>query len=88
MTKDAEPLNQCSYVGETSRPWRERVAEHMRNLKNGSATSFIIGHWMEKHEGSLEAPKFKWRVLDSYKDALRRQLCEGPPVSCVVETRI
>ena len=25
----------------------------------------------------LMAPEFKWKILDSYKDALRRQLCEG-----------
>ena len=67
---------QC-YIGETSRPFRERVCEHMDNLRNGATNSFIIQHWMEMHQDSTTAPEFKWSILDSYKDALRRQLCEG-----------
>ena len=39
--------------------------------------SFIISHWMDSHPTSLEAPEFKWQVMDSYGDALRRQLSEG-----------
>ena len=56
---------------------RERVAEHMNKLKNGNIGSFQINHWLEKHHTSIYAPEFKWSVLDKYKDALRRQLCEG-----------
>ena len=67
----------ASYVGETARPWRERVREHYLNLKNGAVSSFIIAHWMEAHPTIMEAPEFKWQVLDAYSDALRRQLCEG-----------
>ena len=66
-----------SYIGETSRPWRERVREHYLNLKNGSTGSFIISHWLEKHTSCREPPEFKWEVVDAYSDALRRQLCEG-----------
>ena len=68
---------EVSYVGESSRPLRERVFEHFQNLRNGSQKSFMIAHWMEAHETSLDAPEFKWQVLDSYGDALRRQLGEG-----------
>ena len=32
---------------------------------------------MEAHNGSKDPPEFKWAVLDSYADALRRQLGEG-----------
>ena len=66
-----------SYIGETSRPFRERVFEHFQNLKNGSTQSFMISHWMEAHETSSESPEFEWQIIDSYPDALRRQLCEG-----------
>ena len=65
------------YIGETSRPFRARVYEHMQNLKNGNPKSFIISHWMEEHSTSTDAPEFKWQIVDSYKDALRRQLGEG-----------
>ena len=66
-----------SYIGETARPWRERVREHYLDLKNGSPGSFIISHWLEKHTTSCDPPEFKWEVIDAYSDALRRQLCEG-----------
>ena len=49
----------------------------MNKLKNGNIGSFQINHWLEKHHTSICAPEFKWSVLDKYKDALRRQLCEG-----------
>ena len=77
--RDEENIHvyQYSYVGETSRPLRERVAEHMRSLRNGDIRSFQINHWYEKHNTSISAPEFKWTVLDKYDDALRRQLCEG-----------
>ena len=66
-----------SYMGETSRPLRDRVWEHMQNLRNGNPKSFIVSHWMESHEHTLEAPEFQWTVVDAYNDALRRQLAEG-----------
>ena len=73
-----EPVQMtASYVGETARPWRERVREHQLNLKNGNPKSFIISHWLEAHPTSVEAPEFEWKIVDSYSDALRRQLCEG-----------
>ena len=66
-----------SYIGETARPWRERVREHQLNLKNGNPKSFIISHWLDAHPMSVEPPEFEWKVVDAYSDALRRQLCEG-----------
>ena len=49
----------------------------MRNLKKGSIKSFIISHWMDAHESSNDPPEFEWKIVESYSDALRRQLCEG-----------
>ena len=49
----------------------------MANLRDGNSKSFIINHWYDKYEKSTVAPEFKWKILDSYRDALRRQLCEG-----------
>ena len=70
-------MMKSSYVGESSRPIRARVREHINNLRCGSSKSFIISHWMDKHSASIEAPVFKWEILASYTDALRRQLGEG-----------
>ena len=70
-------MMKSSYVGESSRPIRARVREHITNLRCGSSKSFIISHWMDKHSASIEAPVFKWEILASYTDALRRQLGEG-----------
>ena len=76
---DSDYVLNCdiSYIGETARPFRERVFEHQKNLENCSPKSFIIAHWMEAHASSLVAPEFEWNILDSYGDALRRQLGEG-----------
>ena len=70
-------VEKFTYVGETFRPFRERVCEHYQNLRSGKMGSFIINHWMDKHDTSLQAPEFKWKILDRYTDPLRRQLCEG-----------
>ena len=48
-----------SYIGETARPWRERVREHQLNLKNGNPKSFIISHWLDAHPMSVEPPEFE-----------------------------
>ena len=65
------------YVGETSRPVRERVIEHMSALKNWSIKSFQIAHWMMNHCDDATVPKFKFRVVSCFQDALRRQISEG-----------
>ena len=65
------------YVGETSRPIRERVLEHENNKLNWSKKSFQLAHRMEKHPTDLECPRFKFVVIGQYKDALRRQLGEA-----------
>ena len=78
LTNTGEPDRMtASYIGETVRPWRERVREHQLNLRNGNHKSFIISHWLEAHPMSVEAPEFEWNVVDAYGDALRHHLCEG-----------
>ena len=42
MEAGGDTASDMSYIGETARPLRERVIEHMSNLKNGSMKSFII----------------------------------------------
>ena len=75
-----EPVKSCEkhvYIGETSRPFRQRVKEHYQKLKVGNLGSFMLNHWMERHGLSTEPPEFEWKIIAKYKDPLRRQLCEG-----------
>ena len=64
-------------MGETSRPLRERVLEHHQNLLNWKKGAFWLTHWFQEHGTDTVRPQFKFKILTSYKDALRRQLAEG-----------
>ena len=66
-----------TYIGETSRPWRERIREHVSNVNNWRPKSFILDHWMNNHPLDTKTPEFEYKIVGSYADALRRQLCEG-----------
>ena len=70
-------INRGVYVGETSHPVRERIIEHMDNLRLWSQTSLIITHWMLEHSTQTKPPEFNFKVLSAYPDALRRQISEG-----------
>ena len=66
-----------TYIGETSRPWRSRVSEHLNNATMWRQKSFILEHWMTHHGTETVRPTFNFKVLECYGDALRRQLAEG-----------
>ena len=68
------------YIGETSRPYRERILEHVQKRKKWARDSFQffqLIHWMEYHGTSTFCPQFEFEVIAKYNDPLRRQLCEG-----------
>ena len=67
----------ATYIGETCRPWRERILEHQENANNWRSCSFIIEHWMKAHPVDTKPPEFKFKILENYPDALRRQLSEA-----------
>ena len=48
-----------TYIGESSRPARERISEHVKYLKNWNKDSVIIYHWMENHGTEVFSPKFQ-----------------------------
>ena len=66
-----------TYVGETSRPWRERILEHVDGMDKVSPTSVFVQHWMEAHPTRSSCPAFKFEIIESYGDPLRRQICEA-----------
>ena len=70
-----------TYIGETSRPARERISEHVRNVLRWSKDSVILHHWMDRHSTDTVIPTFKFEVLASYCDPLRRQLTEAILIS-------
>ena len=63
-----------TYIGETSRPVRERISEHVRNLRNWNRESVMIKHWMQAHGTDVNCPEFKFNIIGSFSDPLKRQL--------------
>ena len=78
--KEDDPNTQCpppTYVGETSRPWRERIREHIDGMVNYRKNSVFVEHWMLEHGMDLICPKFKFELITTYPDPLRRQISEA-----------
>ena len=65
------------YVGETSRPWRERVREHREGINEFDPKSVFLEHWMSKHGCDAVCPIIEFEILDTYSDPLRRQITEA-----------
>ena len=75
--KNNKSLTVPVYVGETSRPWRERIREHVENTKKLKPDSVIVQHWAEQHGTHTVSPEFEFSIIGQYKDPLRRQICEA-----------
>ena len=65
------------YIGESSRPVRERIIEHIKNANNLDPESFIVEHWADKHGTDVCCPVFRFKIVGNYGDALRRQIYEA-----------
>ena len=65
------------YIGESSRPLRERVSEHVDNLKRWKKESFWLEHWLLEHGTEISPPKFSFSILSTFPDPLRRQIAEA-----------
>lgn len=70
-----------TYIGESSRPARERISEHIKYLRNWNKESVIIYHWMEDHGTDVVSPNFKFEIICAYTDPLRHQLTEAIQIS-------
>ena len=54
----------------------DRVIKHYDNANNWRPKSLILDHWMSYHGAETSQPKFKFKMLEMYPYALRRQLPE------------
>ena len=71
------PLGKPMYIGETVRPIRKRIQEHLNNARLFKPESFIIQHWADRHRISPTPPSFKFKILRTCKDSLSRQVGEA-----------
>ena len=55
----------------------ERAKEHDADKEKKSEESHQIKHWLSSHEELLSPPKFKFKLVRSFKDPLTRQLSEA-----------
>ena len=65
------------YIGETSRPWRCRILEHVQALESRDPKSFAVRHLALSHGTTTVAPKFSFHKVISHIDPLSRQLKEA-----------
>ena len=67
------------YVGESARSIYERAGEHQRDAMKESDDSHMVKHWSSCHaqDSVEERPKFKIKVIATFKDALTRQVAEA-----------
>ena len=55
------------YIGETSRPWRDRICEHLDKARNLKTDSVIVQHWAEHHGTQITCPAFEFKILNKFK---------------------
>ena len=65
------------YVGESSRSLYERTKEHWNDAVKDAPDSHMRKHWVECHPDMKEIPKFRFKIVKSFKDSLSRQVAES-----------
>ena len=65
------------YMGESSRTMYECGKEHQRDKDDKSDDSHQIKHWLLDHTEIEEPPRFKFKIVSTFKDPLTRQLAES-----------
>ena len=65
------------YTGESSRSVFERTQEHSDDARKMERDSHQVKHWFLDHPEELDPPKFRIRVIGSYKDAMSREVKEA-----------
>ena len=75
--KDFQLDGQGVYVGESSRSLYERSKEHVADRIGGKEDSHQLKHWITSHPNLEEPPRFIFKIVNSFKDPLTRQLSEA-----------
>ena len=70
---------EARYEGESSRAFRIRVAEHLRDVRLKNENSGIYRHARDQHAG--ECPNLRFQVRKCFRDPLTRQVNEGVRIS-------
>ena len=72
-------LGDCEgiYVGESRWSLNEPAGEHHHDVGAFKEDSHMVKHWQEHHRNQEELPKFHFKVIGSFKDALTRQVSEA-----------
>ena len=65
------------YVGESARSLYERAKEHHEDEESRKEDSHRMKHWVLDHPSLLDPPRFKIKVVSSYRDPLTRQVGEA-----------
>ena len=65
------------YVGESSRSLYERTKEHMSDRNGWKEESHQVKHWITDHPELQEPPRFRFKLVRSFKDPMSRQLSEA-----------
>ena len=65
------------YIGQTYRTLAERALEHRRSYRRQERSSFMFKHWFLEHSDATEAPKFRFNVIQHFKDPLSRMVKEA-----------
>ena len=73
-----------NYVGETSRPWRLRIGEHVNSMKKLDDKSAWSDHIKEKHGG--QNVDFSLKMLGTEMHTGRRKILEAIFIQEIVPT--
>ena len=79
LYKKGANLGDCEgvYVGESGRSLHGRAGEHHHDAGFLKEDSHMVKHWQEHHRNQEGVPKFHFKVIGSFQDALTRQVSEA-----------
>ena len=75
-----------TYEGETARLSRDRVVEHLNDIKRNNKSSPMVKHIELHHKNDETKPKFKIQITGTFNDALSRQADESIRINNVKQT--
>ena len=65
------------YVGESARSIFQRAREHGGDCHGMKEDSHMVKDWLTSHRDRLQLPKFRFKIIRSFKYAMTRQISES-----------